>query len=211
MESRKDRMARFEEEHFHLTIYGHHIELTDGLKDSVRERLEKVSRLMPDRKMEVLVSLEQQKLDHRCAMVLRCGGLKVKVQADTTDMYASIDLAARRLETKVLKYKDRIQDYHRLGREVKEIEIQAVDAGDRELAEINAEIAGETERHDREQLHHPVVDRRKMPFKALSMQEAVMKMDLSADSFLVYKAVEDGGVRVIFRRNDGNYGIIQPE
>jgi putative sigma-54 modulation protein len=43
------------------------------------------------------------------------------------------------------------------------------------------------------------------------MQEAVMKMDLSADSFLVYKAVEDGGVRVIFRRNDGNYGIIQPE
>jgi putative sigma-54 modulation protein len=211
MKSRKERMARFEGDYVHLTIYGHHIELTDGLKDTVRERLEKVLQLMPDRHVEVMVALEQQKLDHRCAIVLKSDGLKVKVQADTTDMYTSIDMAARKLETKVLRYKDRIQDYHRLGREVREIEIESVDTGDRELAEINAEIAAQTLRKQEEELHHPVVSRNSMVLKTLALEEAVMKMDLSADPFLIYRSVEDGGIRVIFRRKDGCYGVVQPQ
>jgi putative sigma-54 modulation protein len=210
MKSRKERMARFEGDYVHLTIYGHHIDLTDGLKETVQERLQKTIRLMPDRHIDLMVALEQQKLDHRCAIVLKSDGLKVKVQADTTDMYSSIDLAAKKLETKVLKYKDKIQDYHRLGREVREIEIESVDQGDRELAEINAEIAADTLRHQEEEVHHPVVDRSMMQLKSLALPEAVMKMDLSGDPFLIYRALEDGAIRVIFRRKDGNYGVVQP-
>lgn len=211
MKSRKDRMARFEGDYVHLTIYGHHIDLTDGLKETVQERLQKTIRLMPDRHIEIMVALEQQKLDHRCAIVLKSDGLKVKVQADTTDMYSSIDMAAKKLETKVLRYKDKIQDYHRLGREVRELEIAAVNVGDREVAEINAEIASDSLRKLEEEFHHPVVERNTMQLKGLALPEAVMKMDLSGDAFLVYRALEDGAIRVIFRRKDGNYGLVEPK
>jgi putative sigma-54 modulation protein len=211
MKSRKERMARFEGDYIHLTIYGHNVELTDGLKDSVQSALQKTIHLMPDRHMDIMVALEQQKLDHRCAIVMKSDGLKVKVQSDTTDMYSSIDVAAKKLETKVLRYKDKIQDYHRLGREVREIEIESVDVGDREIAEINAEIASETLRKQEEEFHHPVVSRSTMKLLALALPEAVMKMDLSGDPFLVYRALEDGAIRVIFRRKDGNYGVVEPQ
>ena len=209
MPTRKERMARFQEPGLHLTIFGRHTELTDSLKDTVRERLRKVEHLLPGRDVEVTVALEAQKLDHRCSIVLHFGHFKVKVQSDSTDMYSSIDEAMRRLETKIIRYKDRIQDYHRMAREAHALDVQTVKVEDEDLLAFNEELQRGERRAIEEELHHPALERKSIVLKTLSLRDAVMKMDLSGDAFMAYRSEEDHGLRVIYRRKDGNYGVFE--
>ena len=207
MPTRKERMARFQEPGLHLTIFERHAELTESLKETVRERLRKTEHILPGKDLDVTVALEAQKQDHRCSIVLHVGHFKVKVQADTTDMYSSIDEAMRRLETKVLRYKDRMQDYHQMSRKVHALEVQTIPVEDEDLALFNEELQSNQRRVVEEALHHPAVDRKTIDLKTLSLRDAVMKMDLSGDAFLVYRSEEDHTLRVIYRRKDGNYGV----
>ena len=56
-----------------------------------------------------------------------------------------------------------------------------------------------------------VVKKKKRPLKTLTIDEAVMKMELSDDNFKVYRSEEDQALKVIYRRRDGSYGVISPE
>jgi putative sigma-54 modulation protein len=81
-----------------------------------------------------------------------------------------------------------------------------------ELEEINAEIEAQSSVSKVNALTPPkVISTDKRPLKTLTHQEAIMKMELSGDPFLVFKGEEDQKLRVIYKRNDGNYGIMLPE
>ncbi len=80
------------------------------------------------------------------------------------------------------------------------------------ISEINDEIEEESLRQfENEFKPHEIVSRETLPLKTLNQPEAVMKMDLSGDTFLIFRAEEDQKIKVIYRRNDGNYGVIQVE
>jgi putative sigma-54 modulation protein len=57
---------------------------------------------------------------------------------------------------------------------------------------------------------HEIVKQDTLPLKTLTNEEAVMKMDLSKDMFMIFKNEADQKIKVIYRRDDGNYGIIEP-
>lgn len=208
MVSRKERMAQFQHKDFSLTIVGRHMDLTEPLKQLIREKLLKLQEILGGQAIDVVVSLETQKLDQRCVLVVRFGRAKIKVQADSTDMYTSIDDAMRKLETKILRYKSRLHDYHRISRIVHELEVETIAPEDEDLAIINAEIQGINLKELREEFHHPVVATEKLELKVLSLNEAVMKMDLSGDIFLLYRSEEDHKLRLLYRRKDGNYAVV---
>jgi putative sigma-54 modulation protein len=208
MVSRKERMAQFRHKGFSLTIVGRHMDLTEPLKQLIQEKLDHISEILGEQLIDVTVSLEIQKLDQRCVIVLHFAHIKVKVQADSTDMYTSIDAAFKKLETKLLRYKSRLHDYHHISRVVHQLEVEMIPQEDEDLAEINAEIQGLNLKEAREAFHHPVVATENMSVKTLSLNEAVMKMDLSGDVFLLYRAEEDHHLRLLYRRKDGNYAVV---
>ena len=81
-----------------------------------------------------------------------------------------------------------------------------------EVAEYNEDMEIELEAERQKQLNPGKVIRKKsIPLKILTSDEAVMKMELSGDPFLIYKGEEDQKLKVIYRTKDGNYGVIRTE
>lgn len=109
--NRKEKALEFADTEYHLHITGRHIEVTDAMKDYALEKLSKIERIM-DRIIDINVIMDIQKLDHHVEIILKAGSLKITSSASSTDMYASIDQAIKKLETQVLHYKSKANDHH---------------------------------------------------------------------------------------------------
>jgi putative sigma-54 modulation protein len=138
--------------------------------------------------------------------------LTIKAHATTTDMYASIDKAVDKLQTLMRKYKSRIEDHTKKGLSAVDIQVNVLRGPYDELAEFNAERE-HLEKIASIERYQPskVIGSETRLLKMLTLDEAVMKMDLSGDLFLVFRSEEDQKLKVLYRRTDGNYGLIQPE
>lgn len=199
-------------EGYNITITGRHVLVTEAMKDYALEKLSKIDRFSP-RMIDVMLTMDIQKLDHRVDIVIRFNNMKIKSHATSGDMYASIDLAVDKLQTQIRRYKNKIQDHHTKALNVVDMNVNVIRAHvEDELSEMNGEIDEENEKSlvDRYRPHH-VVSKEKRPLKTLSLDEAIMKMELSSDFFLVYRGEEDQKIKVIYRRNDGDFGVIETE
>lgn len=192
-------------------ILGKHLVITDALKDYVLEKLAHIE-MFGDKKAKVTVTLEQQKLHNRCEIFFAIDHTHIKVHAATDEMYAAIDKATDRLKGKLRKYKTKIQAHHAKPLQMVEMTVNVVRASGDDLEEINEEIEEENHKEMFDLYKpHEVVSQEKMHLKTLTQQEAVLKMDLSGRDFIVYRSEEDQKIKVIHKREDGDYGVIEPE
>jgi putative sigma-54 modulation protein len=199
-------------EGYNISISGRHVQVTESMKDYAMEKISKIERFSP-RLIDVVVTMDIQKLDHRVDIVLRFDNIKVKSHAASTDMYASIDAAVDKLQNQIRRYKNKIQDHHARGLKAVDMIVNVVHPHlEDAVNEVNMEIEEENDKHMIESYRpHQVVAQETIPLKFLSIDEAIMKMELSQDAFLVYKDEVNRMLKVIYRRNDGNYGVIEPE
>ncbi len=200
-----------ESEGFNITVKGRHLEVTDAMKDYAIEKVQKTERFT-DRVIEATVTMDVVKLENIVHMVLRVGHTKIAVHASNEDMYAAIDKAADRLQAKLRKYKDKLQDHHHEPLHTVDMNVNVLHRPVDELEELNDDIEAENARKLEEKYRpHEVVWTQKRPLKTLTVDEAIMKMELSGDSFRLFRSEEDQKLKVIYRTSDGNYGIIEPE
>jgi putative sigma-54 modulation protein len=195
---------------YSVTIHGRHVQVTQPIRDYILEKLGKVEKFSPHH-IEATIVLEVQKLEHRVDIVLKFDQIKVKVHGISENMYASIDQAIVRLVSKVRKYKDRINEHH--VKPKKETQVSLSVWGKKSSEEIFSDQIEELqaiEEFERNRFHE-VVRREKKPLKTLNHDEAIMKMELSGDHFMIYKSEEDQKIRVIYLMSDGNFGVIEPE
>jgi putative sigma-54 modulation protein len=158
-----------------------------------------------NRIIEVNVIMDIQKLDHFVELIMKAGNLKITSQASSTDMYASIDKAVARLEAQLRRYKSKLQDHHAKGHAVLNMKVDVIQKPE-EDDDFNEEESG-----DGKALQFPkVINQESIPLKTLTQDEAVMKMELSNDNFMLFKNEVDHKLKVIYRKKDGNYGIIEP-
>jgi putative sigma-54 modulation protein len=211
--NRKDKAAEFANEASNISIIGRHILVTDAMKNYCLEKLAKLERFT-DRIIDINVAMDIQKLVHRVEIVIKVNQVTIKSSASSEDMYASIDKAVDKLQRQLLRYKSKLQTH--LGKP----SLSTVDmrvnilqpAAEGEIRDINGDIEDETSRRLVEKYQpHSIVSQETKPLKLLSYDEAVMKMELSGDHFLVFRNEEDRQLKVIYRRSDDNYGIIEPE
>lgn len=197
------------DENLNVTILGKNVEITNPIKQYITEKLEKIEKVLPHI-IEVVVRLEVQKLQHQVDIVMKFSHFKVKVHAMTADMYATIDKAFDRLRAKLMKWKGRIQDHHAKGLNVIDLQVNVLEKEEEsELDEINDQIDEENFLEVEKQLEPPkVYKKKKRSLKTLTLDEAVMKMELSGDNFLIYKSEEDLEFKVLYRRRDDSYGVI---
>lgn len=211
--SRKSKAAEFVGEGYNIAVTGRNVMVTDSMKDYALEKISKIERFT-HRIIDVVVIMEIQKIEHRVDIVLKVNHLTIKSQACTDNIYASIDKAVDKLETQLLKYKNKLQDHHAKG--VAQIEDMNVNilrpTSSQEVSEVNIDIEDENRRRLLDKYSpHKIVSKEKRPLKTLTDGEALMKVDLSGDIFLVYRSEEDQKIKVIYQRKDGDFGVIEPE
>lgn len=211
MVTKKEKAAQFADHVYDIHVTGRNIAVTDAMKNYVIEKISKIERIT-DRIIDVQVTMDTQKAEQRVDIVMKVGSILIKSHASTDDMYASIDKATDRLQRQLRRYKTRLQEHHKRPLEMVEMEINVLEREDFDLDQINDAIEDENLRSAETQFRpHQVVAREKMPLKVLTIGEAVMKMDLSGDAFLLFKEEKSRKLNLIYRRQDSNYGIMLPE
>ena len=211
--SRKSKAAEFLEEAYNISVIGRHVVVTDAMKDYAIEKVSKIERFS-NRIIDVTVTMEVRKFEQIVDIVLKVNNLKIKSQAVSDDMYASIDMAVHKLETQLLKYKDKLQEHQSKGVSAIDMQVNVLrSASENELLDVNDDIESETRNRLMDKyIPHKIVSQKTIPLKTLTDGEAIMKLDLSGDSFIVYRSEETRKLKILYRRKeDGDFGLIQPQ
>lgn len=206
--SNKDKFAEEESLGYNLNIVGKNFQLTEPIRKHIWDKLAKLERFHTHI-MDVHVILDIQKVEHVCVITCHFNHIKVKVEARSTDMYASIDKAIQKLQHLFSKWKGKLQDYHRKPMNVVDMSVNVYRRPPMdEVEEINHEIEAENMKR---WMPHKVIANETQVLKDLSTEEAIMKMELSSDPFMLYRDETDKKLKLIYRREDEHYGIIQAE
>lgn len=170
-----------------------HMEPSEPLKDYVHERTARLTKYV-DRPLDSNVTLKVEKFRQIADVVINANGIRIAGEESHEDMYAAIDLVMDKIERQVKKYMSKIRKHKPApGREI------------RWRRDIYEQESFEEE-------GDPVVIRTENYFvKPMSVDEAAMQMDLSSQEFLVFNNAITQTVNVIYRRKDGNYGLIVPQ
>ncbi len=210
--TRKQRIAEFDQG-YTIMVTGRHVHVTDAMKTYAEEKLSKLDRF-GDRIIDIAVTMDIQKLEHRVDIILKYGHTLIKGHAATTDMYASIDQAVDKLQTQLRKYKTRLKDHHAKAHPMVEMPVTIYspafegDALDEQEANKNIEL--QNEKDEQGPLHpHKIVRTEPQQMKILTDDEAIMKMELSGRHAMVYRHEESRKLKVIYRQDDGNYCVIE--
>ncbi|MBI3236921.1 MAG: ribosome-associated translation inhibitor RaiA, partial [Chlamydiales bacterium] len=196
---------------YRIDIIGRNVQVTEPMKNYAWEKLSKVERFH-NHIMHVHVTLDIHKMEHACTILFKIDHIQIKASASTTDIYVSIDKAVERLQSLLRRYKGRIQDHHKRALSIVDMQVNVLERPLDEISEINAEIEKNTQEMKKAALAPPrLIGSETRPLKTLTMDEALMKIELSGDLFLIYRSEEDCKLKVLYRRTDGHYGLIRPE
>ena len=134
----------------------------------------------------------------------------IKVSASTDNMYSAIDKCTDRLIKLIRKYKSKLQSHRFKDLTTVDIHVNVVQPLFDDLKVINEDIEAETARKENERFElHQIVAKETMKLKTLTHDEAVMKMEITEEPFLIFRSEEDRKIKVIYRRKDENYGLVQ--
>lgn len=196
---------------YNISITGRNVSVTEAMKNYAYDKITKVERFHTHI-MDVQIILDIQKIEHSCMIIMKWNHFKVMVHASSTDMYASIDKAIERLQTKLRRWKKKIQMHHNKGVPAIDLRVNVLQKPVDEVEEINDDIEDEKRKQmEAALLPHKVIGKSVRPLKILTVDEAVMKMELSGDAFLIFRDEVDRRLKVIYRREDENYGVIETE
>lgn len=204
--------SKFETEGYSIEITGKNLQITKPMENYVLEKISKIQRFT-NSVLEVVVTLEVQKLAHTVAIVMKFLHYRIQVHATTVDLYAAIDGAFHKLYKLIRKYKGKLQSHRKkdlttIDMKVHVLSKQPID----ELEEINDEIEEENLKEDIEKYKFPeIVEKDVLPVKMLTQDEAIMKLELAGDPFLIYKSEEDQKIKVMYKRKDEKLGIVEVE
>lgn len=202
--------SKFETEGYSLEITGKNLEITKPMETYVLEKISKLERFT-NNILEIVVTLQVQKLAHTTAIVIKFLHYRIQVHSTTVDLYAAIDGAFTKLYKLIRKYKGKLQSHRNKNLTTVDMHVHVLAPID-ELEDINDEIEKETLHQELEKYKIPkIVSKDTMPIKMLTQEEAIMKLELAGEHFMIYKSEEDQKIKVIYKREDNNLGIVEVE
>ena len=186
-----------------IQVSGKQIDIGDALRLHVEDRLTETVGKFFDRPVDAVVTFSRDRHEFISnSSVHLSTGMTVQAKARAGEVYASFEGAVERMEKQLRRYKRRLKDHHRS----REIPIEGTDASSYILA------AGEAEEDYTEPatLQPVIVAEMETRVPFLSVGEAVMQMELAGAHLLVFRNDAHGGVNVVYTRDDGNIGWIDP-
>ena len=145
---------------------------------------------------EAAIVFSVEKGRNNVELTIRSGGTIIRVAESTSDMFATIDAAVSSVERRLRKNKSRLEKRLR-----QDAFTRSVDA-----EEISSFVP------DSDEEEYKIVRTKKFPIKPMTVDEAVLQMELVGHTFFAFKDVDhDGRFCVVYKRNDGDYGLIEDE
>jgi putative sigma-54 modulation protein len=184
-----------------------HMDATDALTGYAKERLEKIRKYFPD-PISIHVVMSTEKFHHKVDVNVQLhNGFKLAGTETTENMYSSIDLVSAKIERQVRRYKDKLREH-------KVRELTPVPVVHSVLAESAAPSAGANgdgavREGDGAAAAPTVVTRETVRAEPMSPSEAIMQLNLLEEAFLIFRNDHTGQINVVYRRNDGAYGLIE--
>jgi len=166
------------------------IDPSENLKSYVGEKLDRFDKYLYN-PAEANVVLSVEKFRHMAEINIIGDRLNIYGKEVTDDMYSAIDIALDKLEKQIKKNKEKIRKYR---------------GGSKSNTKEN--IVEDTPFMEDEASRQVIV--RNIEYKPMDVEEAIMQMNLVSDNFLVFTDARSNRVNVLYRRKDGNYGLIQP-
>lgn len=179
-----------------VTVTGKHVKLTDGIKGYTEDKLKKLGKYLDeDTEVKVTVSAgkNRQKIE---VMIPNVNGHTIRVEEEQDNLYPAIDLVCDKLSRQIIKYKDKFKT-----RVPGNFSIRY--EGIEELAqELDYEV---------EEPEVVIERRKKFNLKPMSVEEAILQMNLTDHDFYMFKDRESFEICLVYKRKEGGYGLIEQE
>ncbi len=170
-------------------ISGKNIDVTEGLKGAVYEKIGKLERYFtPDTEVHVTMSVEKDR--QKIEVTIPIKGNIIRAEQTTNDMYISIDLVEEIIERQLRKYKNKLID--------------------QKQSQANLSVSF-LEEEDGEEEEIRIVKSKRFAIKPMDPEEACIQMELLGHNFFVYRNAETDEVNVVYKRKGNTYGLIEPE
>ena len=170
-----------------VLVRGNKIDITDAMKDYVKEKLSKLDKYtLDDTTATVLVKIRNYSQKVEVTIPLKT--LMLRAEDESQDFYSAVDLVVNKLERQIRKNKSKLKKREKSG--IKEFNID--DITDNSEDEV-------------------VIKRKKIELKPMNLDEAILQMELLGHNFYMYKDSDIGRIALVYKRNDGGYGVIEEE
>ena len=172
-----------------ITISGRNIELTEGLKQAVEEKLSKLEKFFKT-DTDVYVTLSVEKDRQKIEVTIPAKGHVIRSEQVSNDMYVSIDLVEEVIERQLRKYRTKISAKKYAPAIFQDDFVESDDAEDEEIK---------------------IVRTKRFGMKPMYPEDACIQMELSGHDFFVFRNAENDEVNVVYKRKGNTYGLIEPE
>jgi len=170
-------------------ISGKNLDVTEGLKTAVYEKIGKLERYFtPDTEIHVTMSVEKER--QKIEVTIPMKGSMVRAEQTSNDMYVSIDLVEEIIERQLRKYKNKIIEQKQAA------------------ANLNQSFMDDDFEEDDT---IKIIRTKKFAIKPMDPEEACVQMELLGHNFFVYRNAETNEVNVVYKRKGNTYGLIEPE
>lgn len=174
-----------------ITLRGKNIEITDAIEKKVGDKLSKLDKyFIVSENVEAKVLVRTYPYGQKIEVTIPTEYVLLRAEVVEDDLYNAIDLVIDKLEGQIRKYKTR------LNRKSKDNKLAFNIASIEPLEEEEEDV---------------LVKTKTINPKPMDMEEAIMQMELIGHSFFVYRDTETDSISIVYRRNDGDYGLIETE
>jgi len=176
-----------------LNIRGDKIKITKAMKDYIEEKISKLDKYLEkskDVKANVIVKVKGHEQTIEITIPLK--SFILRSEETQEDFYAAVDKTIDKLERQVRKNKTRLMTKH-----------------EKASYDFNFDSIVVDKKEEKED--HKVVKRKTIEVKPMSEEEAILQMDLLGHQFFMYKDSETMDIAVVYKRKDGNYGVLESE
>jgi len=170
-------------------VSGRNMSVTDALRDTIRSKLGKLDRFF-HRELEAQVTLSVEKNRHIIEVTIPFNGSILRAEEATEDMYRSIDGVVDKLTRQLRKQKNKLENRINRYETIRFENIRVDEEGSMEESKI--------------------VRTKRFLIKPMDPEEAVLQMELLGHNFFVFVDAETDDVNVVYKRRDGDYGLIEP-
>ena len=175
-----------------ISIRGSKVTITKAMEEYATEKLKKLDKYVEspeDVKATVIVKIPNHL--HKVEITIPMKTIILRAEEEKEDFYAAIDVLVDKLERQIRKNKTRLQS--KKLKEAKEFAFDYIE----EMPEVEEDTK--------------IVKRKKVEVKPMDEEEAILQMELLGHQFYLYKDIETNAPTVVYKRKDGNYGVIEAE
>ena len=172
-----------------IIVNGRHLEVTPALRSYAEDKISRFDRYLHEISEAVVTLSIEKKYRHKADVLLKVNGVLIQAESVTDEIYSAIDEVTEKLDRQVKKYKEKMVSHRKGGTKT---------------------AAAEVPENTAEKETGRIIKNKRFELKPMSPDEASMQMELLGKDFYVFINDMSSDINVIYTRQDGNFGLIEP-